>query len=116
MENLKAIAAIVVSAAGALVVALGTGNTENLGDLGLRHWLLAIAAVLGSGGIVWFCENGPAGPAIKAIVGFLSTGIASLVVALDDGLISQTEWLVAFSAAVAGSGIVYQLQNRAKAA
>lgn len=115
MTNLKAIVTLVVSAAGALVVALGTGNNQNLGDLGLKHWLIAIGSVLGSAGMVWFTENGAAAPAIKAVVSFLTAGIASLVVALDDGLITQAEWLVAFAAAVTATGLVYQVSNARRA-
>lgn len=110
---LKAIVATIVAAAGALAVGLGTGNGETLGDLSTKSWLLAVAAVLASGGIVWLCENGPAAPAIKAIVAFLSAGIASLVTALDDNVVTQAEWLVAFAAAVAATGFVYQVRNRA---
>ena len=111
MTALKAFVAVLVSAAGALAVALGTGNNMSIGDLGWRHWLTAVLAVLGSGGIVWFTENGPAHQYIKTVVAFLSAGIASLVVALEDGHITQTEWLVAFIAAVTATGLVYQVKN-----
>lgn len=111
MPYLKAVIAAVVSAAGALIVALGTGNDQSIGDLGWRHWLTAALAVLGSGGIVWFTENGPWHAYIKTVVAFLSAGIASLVVALNDGHITQAEWLVAFSAAVTATGLVYQAKN-----
>jgi hypothetical protein len=111
MTNLKALIAVAVSAAGALVVALGTGTDQTIGQLDAKHWLLAAVAVLGSGGVVWFTENGPAHAYIKAVVAFLSAGIASLVTALNDGVITQAEWLVAFSAAVAATGLVYQLSN-----
>jgi hypothetical protein len=115
MTALKAVVAIVVSAAGALVVALGTGNNMGLGDLDTQHWLIAIATVLGSGGVVWLCENGPWHTYIKAVVAFLSGGIASLVVALNDGHISQAEMLVAFVAAVTATGLVYQATNAPRA-
>lgn len=112
MTILKAVIAVVVSAAGALVVALGpAGNT--LGDLSTQSWLIAAGTILGSGGIVWFCENiqGIAGGVIKAAVAFLSAGVASLVVALNDGVITQSEWLIAFVAAVTATGLVYQAKN-----
>lgn len=111
MTVLKAVVAIVVSAAGALVVALGTGTDQTIGNLDTSHWLLAIAAVLGSGGVVWFTENGPAHAYIKAVVAFLSAGIASLVTALNDSHISQAEYLIAFVAAVTATGLVYQVTN-----
>lgn len=111
MNALKAVVAIVVSAAGALVVALGTGNNMGLGDLDTQHWLLAIGTVLGSGGVVWLTQNGPAHPYIKASVAFLSAGVASLVVALNDSHVTQAEMLVAFVAAVSATGLVYQARN-----
>lgn len=107
---LKAIAAIVVSALGALVVALGTGATD-FGDISTQQWLIAAGAVLGSGGLVWFTENGPAAPAIKAVMGFLSAGVASLVIALDDDVLTRAEQLTALSAAVVATGFVFQLRN-----
>lgn len=109
--SLKAVVAIVVSAAGALVTVLGTDN-GSLSHLTLTQWLVAAGAVLGSGGVVYFCQNGPEAPVIKAVVGFLSAGVASLVVALHDGHISQAEYLTAFIAAVVATGAVYQVTNR----
>lgn len=106
----KAIVAVIVSAVGAVVVALGTGNTD-IGDISFKSWLIALLTVLGSGGLVYFAENGPAAPAIKAVLAFLSAGVGSLVLALDDNLITQAEWLTAFSAAVVATGFVYQVTN-----
>lgn len=111
MNSLKAFIAIIISAAGALVVALGPGTGQTIGNLDTTHWLLAVGSVLGSGGVVWYVENGPAHMYIKAVVAFLSSGIASLVTALDDNLITQSEWLVAFIAAVTATGLVYQVKN-----
>lgn len=108
MLYLKALAAVVVSAAGALVVALGTGATD-FEDISGQQWLIAAGAVLGSGGLVWLAENGPAAPAIKAVLAFLSAGVSSLVIALDDGLLTRAEQITAFSAAVVATGFVYQL-------
>jgi len=110
VNALKAFLAVVVSAAGALVVALGTGATD-FSDIDTQSWLIAAGTVLGSGGLVWFTENGPAAPAIKAMISFLSAGVASLVIALDDSHISQAEYLTAFSAAVVATGFVYQAKN-----
>lgn len=106
----KAAAAVVVSAVGALVVALGTGNTD-FEDISTKSWLIAALTVLGSGGLVWFTANGPAAPYIKALVGGLTAGIGSLVIALDDDVITRAEQLTAFAAAVVGLGIVYQVVN-----
>lgn len=106
----KALAALVVSAVGALVVALGTGATD-FDDISTQSWLVAAGVVLGSAGMVWLTENGPAAPAIKAVVAFLSAGIASLVVGLEDDVLTRAEQLTAFSAAVVATGLVYQLSG-----
>ena len=111
-QSMKALAAIVISTVGAIIVALsGFGSDASIADLDWETWLIAILTILGSGGIVWYVENvkGVAGTVIKAVVGFLTAGIASLVVAIDDGLITQAEWLVALSAAALATGFVYQL-------
>jgi hypothetical protein len=113
-QSMKAIAAIVVSAAAALTTALsGFGSDAGLGDLDLKTWLIAIVAILGSGGLTWWVENvhGTAAGIIKTITAFLTAGIASLVVALDDSVITQAEWLVAFSAAALATGLVYQAKG-----
>jgi len=108
---LKALAAIVVSALGALVVALGTGATD-FADISTQQWLIAALAVLGSGGMVWLTENGPAAPAIKAVMAFFSAGIGSLVIALEDDVLSRAEQLTALAAAIVATGFVYQLADR----
>lgn len=113
MPYLKAFLAILVSAAGALVVALGTGNTD-IENISTKSWLIAALAVLGSGGLVWLTENGPWHPYIKTVMAFLTAGIGSLVVALDDDLITQAEWVTAISAAVVATGLVYQATNTPK--
>lgn len=107
----KALLAVAVSAAGAIVTALGTSPEQSFSTLSTAQWLLAIGSVLGSGGVVWFVENGAAHQYIKTVVAFLSAGIASLVVALGDNVVSQAEWLTAFSAAVVATGLVYQVKN-----
>ena len=112
MKYFKALATLAVAVAAALVVALGTTSSGDAGDISTQNWLIAALAVLGSAGLVAFVENLPEAPKIKAVVAGLSAGIGSLVIALDDNLISQAEWLTAFSAAVAGTGLVYQLANK----
>lgn len=107
----KALASIVVSALGALVVALGTGNTD-FDAISTQQWLIALGAVLGSGGLVYLTENGPAAPAIKAVMAFLSAGIASLVLALEDDVLTRAEQLTAVTAAIVATGFVYQVANR----
>lgn len=103
----KAILAVAISALGAIVVALGTGATD-FGDISGKTWLVAAIAVLGSGGMVWLTQNGPAAPAIKAVVGFLTAGFGSLVIALDDDKLTRAEQVSALAAAVVATGLVYQ--------
>lgn len=111
MPHLKAVATLVVAAAGALVVALGTTSTGDIGDISAKNWLLAVLAVLGSAGLVAVVDNSPAAPKIKAIIAGLTAGIGSLVIALDDDIISQAEMLTAFIAAASALGIVYQARD-----
>lgn len=106
----KAIAAVVVAAAGALVVALGTGDTS-FSDIDTKSWLVALLTVLGSGGLVWLAQNGPAAPVIKTVLAFLTAGVGSVVLALDDNHVTTAEWLTAFIAAAVATGIVYQATN-----
>lgn len=110
MTVAKALVTILVSAGGALVTALGPG-ANSISNLDGTHWLLAVGSVLGSGGVVWFCQNGPWHEYIKTVVAFLSAGIASLVVALNDNVITQAEWIIAFTAAVTATGLVFQVSN-----
>lgn len=107
---LKALLAILVSALGAATVALGTGATD-FEDISTKNWLIAALAVLGSGGMVWLTENGPAAPAIKAIMAFLTAGIGSVVLALDDDVLTRAEQLTALAAAIVATGFVYQVTN-----
>lgn len=107
----KALAAVVVSALGALVVALGTGATD-FGDISAQGWLIAGGAVLASGGMVWLTENGPAAPYIKAVMGGLTASVAALTLALDDHVLTRAEQLTALSAFIVGLGIVYQVANK----
>jgi hypothetical protein len=114
MNAAKAAVAIFVSLAGAIITALGTSPEQSFDTLSTLQWLVAIVTVLGSGGVVWYVENAPAHRYIKTVVAFLSAGIASLVVALGDNVISQPEWLTAFVAAVVATGLVYQIPNTPK--
>ena len=116
MSIIKAILAIVVSALGAVVVALGTVSSGDAGDVSTQSWLIAALVVLGSGGMVWLTENGSAAPTIKAVMAFLTAGGGALVLALDDNHISQAEWLTAASAAIVATGFVYQIKNEPPAA
>jgi len=110
MSIIKALLAILVAAGGAVVVALGTGNTD-VSNIDTKSWLIAALAVIGSGGMVWLTENTAAAPVIKAVMAFLSAGIGVLVLALDDSHITQAEWITAFTTAVVATGFVYQVSN-----
>jgi hypothetical protein len=113
MKYAKAIVAIVVSALGALVVALGVGSNATFGSIDGKHWLVAALAVLASGGMTALLTNiqGIAGGIAKATVAFLSAGFASLIIALNDAHITQAEWLVAASAAIVAGAAVYEKAN-----
>lgn len=110
MHYAKALLAVVVSALGALTVALGTGATD-FADISAQNWLIAAVAVLGSGGMVWLTENGPHAPTIKAVMAFLTAGISSLVVALEDDSLTRAEQLTALTVAIVATGFVYQATN-----
>ncbi len=112
MTYAKAILAIVVSAGGALVTALATSPQQSLHHLDTKTWLVAAIAVLGSGGVTWLVENGAAHTYIKAVVAFLTAGTGSLIVALNDGVINQSEWITAFTASTVALAAVYQITNK----
>ncbi len=111
----KALIAVVVTAIGAFSTALGPGD-RNIGDLSGTDWIQIILAVLASGGLVWFVENvaGLAGGIIKAAIAFLTAGFTSLLVGLQDDVLTQSEILVALGAAIIATGFVYQISNAPK--
>lgn len=103
----KAILTTIVAAIGAVVTVLGPGNM-NLGDLGLQDWLTILGAIASSGAIVWWTQNGPWHTYIKTVMAFASAGLTSLIAAFADGTVTQGELLIALSAAIVGSGLVFQ--------
>jgi hypothetical protein len=112
MTIAKAVVAVVIAACGALITGLGPNGT--LSGIDTLHWMLIVGTILGSGGLTWLVSNihGVAGGIAKSIVAFLSAGLASLVVALQHGpTITQSAWIVAFSAAVAAGAAVYEQKN-----
>jgi hypothetical protein len=111
-EYTKAFIALVVAIIAALVTALGTGTTD-FGDIDTQTWLIALGSVLASGALVWWVQNVPgvAGGIIKAVVGGLTPAVATMVVALDDHVLSRIEQLTALSAFVVGLSAVYQVKN-----
>lgn len=107
----KALVAIVLAVAAALVTALGTSPQQNLSHLGWVDWLTIIGAILASGGVVYFTENGAAHLYIKAVVGAGGIFVTSLITALSDNVITQAEWITAFAAAIAAFAAVFQTTN-----
>lgn len=110
MKYAKEVAAVLVAAAGALITVLGT-NGASLGSVDAKHWLIAALAVLGSGALTALVDNSPEAPIIKTVISFLTAGIGSLVLALNDNHITQAEWLTAFVAAATAAGVVYQVRG-----
>jgi peptidoglycan/LPS O-acetylase OafA/YrhL len=105
----KAFVTALVAAIASIISILGPG--EGLGDVTAVGWITTALAVLGSAGVVWYVENGPAAKYSKAVVAMATAGLASLVVALDDNVVSTGEWLVAVVAALVASGLVFATPN-----
>jgi hypothetical protein len=110
MTTAKAYFAIVMAAAGALVTALGTGSTS-VGNIDAKHWIMAALVVLGSGGVTWWCTNGPWHWYVKAVVGAGGAFLSSLVIALADNAITQAEWTTALTALLAAFSVVFEKSN-----
>lgn len=110
MTIAKAVMATLVAIGGALVTALGTGG-GTFSTVDGRHWVLALIAVLGSGAITWWTENGPWHPYIKAVVAFLTAGFGAAAIALNDNHISQAEWVTIAMAAIIALAAVFQTAN-----
>lgn len=98
----------------AALIALGAALIPALDDNGLsaQEAITGALAVLGSAGVVWYVANGPGAQYAKSVVGSLGAGLSSLLVALDDDLITTQEWTTAGVAALVGLGIVTVVQNR----
>jgi hypothetical protein len=96
------------------LIALGTALVTGLDDssLSTQEWVTAALAVVGSAGVVWYATNGPSARYVKAVVGSLTAVLTTLLVALEDDLISSQEWTKAGVAALVGLGIVYAVPNR----
>lgn len=106
----KAILATIVATLGALVTALGPGS-HHLSDLTTQTWIVAVGAILSSGALVWWTQNGPWHEYIKAVLGTASAFVTSLITAFNDGVITQGELLTAISAAVVALSLVMQISN-----
>ena len=113
MKYAKAVAALVVAILAAVVTALGVDSARDFGDVDTQTWLIAAGSVLASGALTWWAQNvpGTAGGVIKAVIGALSATVSSLVVALDDHVLTRVEQVTALSAFVVGLTAVYQVRN-----
>lgn len=107
----KAAVALVVAILAALATPL-VGDT-GFGDLTGQDWLVMLGTVLASGALVAFVDNVPgvAGGFIKALVGAFGAGVAVLVTANADGVITSGEKVGALSAFVVGLSAVYQIPD-----
>lgn len=110
MTIAKAIAAALVALGASLVTALDDDHISS------QEWLTALLAVLGSAGVVWYVSNGPGSQYAKAVVGAISAGATTLIVALEDNVVTHQEWVKAFVATVVGLGLVAAVPNRATVA
>lgn len=107
MTIAKAIVAAIVALIGALVVGLEGDDTLTTVD-----WLVALVAVVGSGGVVWYSDNTAAAPYVKAVAGFVTGGATALIAALGDEIVTTQEALIALGAAIAAAGFVAVVPNR----
>lgn len=107
----KAGVALVVAVLAALATPL-VGDT-GFDDLTSQDWLIMLGTVLASGALVAFVDNVPgvAGGFIKALVGAFGAGVAVLVSANVDGVITTGEKVAALSAFVVGLSAVYQIPD-----
>lgn len=110
-DTIKATLALVMAILAALTTAL-TGKTD-FSDIDTRTWLIALGTVIASGALTGFVTNvlGIAGGIIKAVVGAFGAAIASLVVALDDQVLTQVEIVTAIAAFVAALSVVYEVPD-----
>ena len=110
----KAVVATLVAVGAALMTALGTSPQQNLAHLDTKTWLVAIGAILASGGMTWWTENVPgvAGGIIKGGVASAGAFVTVLVTAYADNFVSQAELIGAISSAIVALGAVYQISNK----
>ena len=114
----KALAGLLVAAAGALVVALGPGNLS-LDDLSTRSWVEVLAAVLASAAGIHLISNipGVAGGIAKAVWTAATAGVGALLLAMTADsaggeAVTQAEWLGVFVVAITAAGVVYQVPEK----
>ncbi len=105
MTVAKALVAALIAAGAALVPALDDSV------ISAQEGITTALAVLGSAGVVWYVANGPGARYAKSVVGGLGAGLGSLLVALDDDVITTQEWTTAGVAALVGLGVVTVVKN-----
>ena len=107
----KAIATLVASVLAVLASAIGAGSLD---DIDTQGWVRIAVLVLGGSAATWFVENvaGLAGGIIKAVVATATAFLVSLQSAYEnDGVVTQSELLTAFSLALLALVAVYQLRH-----
>lgn len=105
MTVAKAIVAALIAAGTSLATALDDGGIST------GEWITAALAILGSAGVVWYVANGPGFEYAKAVVGALTAGLTSLLVAIEDDVLTQQEWVTAVVATLLGLGLVAAVPN-----
>jgi hypothetical protein len=100
MTYLKAIAAALVAGAASIATALDDNHISNV------EWLAAVVAVCASTGVVWYVTNGPGGEYAKEIFSAISVAASSLIISLQDNVLTSQEVLTAVIAVAAGFGLV----------
>jgi hypothetical protein len=97
----KAIVTALVTGATVIATALDDNDISNI------EWLQAIIAVAGSTGVVWYVTNGPGGQYAKSFFAGVTAGASALIIAMQDGALSQQELVTAVIAILAGLGFVW---------
>lgn len=116
-NSFKALVGLVVVGVSTLVGIMSVGNIT-LGELSLRDWLTAGAAVLAAPAGVALIDNLAAGPAQVAKAGWMAAtaGVGQLILyttpeSAGGTAITQHEWLAVFVSAVVATGFVYQVPD-----
>ena len=110
-KDLKALMAVLVATAAALVTALGTSPEQSLSSFSTQTWIVVIGTILGSGAVTAIPDNigGVAGGVIKAVLASGGAFVTALVAAYADNIVTQAELIGAISAFIVALMAVYQV-------
>lgn len=97
----KLVGAFIVTALTAYSAAYDSGS-----DVSNSEWIGIAVAVAGSSAAVWYVTNGPGGIYAKAIFASVTAAGASAMLALQDEILTQTEFITIVIAALGGLGLV----------